>query len=67
MNDFAISYISGCLKGISSQRVLTAFEEATIKSVTYAISSSSTVPTSFATIGEIGRTAAFTGLNRELT
>ena len=54
MNNFAISYMSGCLKGISSQRVLTAFEEATIKSVACAISSSSTVPTSFATIAEIG-------------
>ena len=54
MNNFAISYLSVCLKGISSQGVLTAFEEATIKSVTYAISSSSTVPTSYATIGDIG-------------
>ena len=54
MNNFAIPYMSGSLKRFFIQGVLIAFEEATIKSVTYAISSSSTVPTSFATIAEIG-------------
>ena len=54
MHNFAISCMSGRLNGIHSQGVLTAFEEATIKADTCASSSSSTVSTSYATIGEIG-------------
>jgi len=54
MNNYAIACMSGSLKEIFSQGVLIAFEETTIKSVTYAISTSSTVPTSYSTIGEIG-------------
>ncbi len=54
MKHFAIASMSGSLKGIFIQGVLTAFEEAGIKADAYASSSSSTVPTSYAAIGEIG-------------
>ena len=53
MENFAIACMSGSLKGIFIQGVLTAFEEAGIKADAYASSSSSTVPTSYAAIGEI--------------
>ncbi|MCH7965463.1 MAG: hypothetical protein IH852_16150 [Bacteroidetes bacterium] len=53
MNNFAIACMSGSLKGIFCQGVLTAFEEAAIKADAYASSSSSTVPTSYAAFGEI--------------
>jgi len=53
MKHFAIACMSGSLKGIFIQGVLTAFEEAGIKSDAYASSSSSTVPASYAAIGEI--------------
>jgi hypothetical protein len=45
--------MSGSLKGIFIQGVLTSFEEAGIKADAYASSSSSTVPASYAAIGEI--------------
>lgn len=51
MNNFAIACMLGSLKGIFSQGVLTAFEEAAIKADAYASSSSSTVPTWYAAIG----------------
>ena len=41
MNNFAIACMSGSLKGIFIQGVLTAFEEAGIKADAYASSSSS--------------------------
>jgi len=53
MKNFAIACMSGSLKGIFVQGVLTAFEEAGIKADAYASSSSSTVPASYAAIGEI--------------
>jgi hypothetical protein len=53
MNNFAIACMSGSLKGIFIQGVLTAFEEAGIKADAYASSSSSTVPASYAAISEI--------------
>ena len=53
MKNFAIACMSGSLKGIFIQGVLTAFEEAEIKADAYASSSSSTVPASYAAIGEI--------------
>jgi predicted acylesterase/phospholipase RssA len=53
MKHFAIACMSGSLKGIFIQGVLTAFEEAGIKADAYASSSSSTVPASYAAIGEI--------------
>jgi hypothetical protein len=53
MKNFAIACMSGSLKGIFIQGVLTAFEEAGIKADAYASSSSSTVPASYAAIGEI--------------
>jgi hypothetical protein len=53
VNNFAIACMSGSLKGIFVQGVLTAFEEAGIKAEAYASSSSSTVPASYAAIGEI--------------
>ena len=53
MKHFAIACMSGSLKGIFIQGVLTAFEEAEIRADAYASSSSSTVPASYAAIGEI--------------
>jgi len=53
MENFAIACMSGSLKGIFVQGVLTAFEEAEITADAYASSSSSTVPASYAAIGEI--------------
>ena len=53
MKNLAIACMSGSLKGIFVQGVLTAFEEAEIKADAYASSSSSTVPASYAAIGEI--------------
>ena len=53
MKNFAIACMSGSLKGIFVQGVLTAFEEGGIKADAYASSSSSTVPASYAAIGEI--------------
>jgi hypothetical protein len=53
MTNFAIACMSGSLKGIFVQGVLTVFEEAGIKADAYASSSSSTVPASYAAIGEI--------------
>jgi hypothetical protein len=53
MKNFAIACMSGSLKGIFVQGVLTAFEEAGIKADAYASSSSSTVPASYAAIGKI--------------
>lgn len=53
MKNFAIACMSGSLKGIFVQGVLTAFEEAGIKADAYASSSSSTQPASLAAIGEI--------------
>jgi hypothetical protein len=53
MKHFAIACMSGSLKGIFIQGVLTAFEEADMKADAYASSSSSTVPASYAAIGEV--------------
>jgi hypothetical protein len=53
MDNFAIACMSGSLKGIFIQGVLTVFEEAGIKADAYSSSSSSTVPASYAAIGEI--------------
>ena len=53
MNNFAIACMSGSLKGVFIQGVLTAFEEANIKADAYAGCSSSTLPASYAAIGEL--------------
>ncbi len=55
MKNFAIACMSGTLKGVFIQGVLNAFEEAGLKAEVYASTSSSTIPTTYAAIGELRR------------
>jgi len=53
MSSFAIATMSGSLKGVFVHGVLHALEEANFKADAYAGCSSSTVPTTYAAMGEI--------------
>lgn len=53
MNNFATACMSGTLKGVFIQGVLSAFEEAGLKADAYASTSSSTIPTTYAAMGEL--------------
>ena len=53
MENFAIACMSGTLKGVFVQDVLNAFEEAGLKADAYASTSSSTISTTYAAMGEL--------------